>query len=215
MQGKNISATLLAAAFSTGFCVTAAEEGAVRIGYVQVRDHSGRVPNVAVLNEQLSARLNTAGYETVELRFQSPATVEAAARRAGCQYVLYTEVLEVRRPASDKVAGMMLKLAGSGPVEHLTEVEVQFRLFGMDEIFPRVAGSTSARGKVQGEPLVTSRVLNFSGAGASYYAPPRPSGSKEGYEASAARVAFDAVFNKQARMVAAGVRRGPRLVDAE
>jgi hypothetical protein len=215
MQGKHITATLLVAAFSTNLCVMAAEESSVRIGYVQVRDHSGRVADVAVLNEQLSARLNSAGYETVELRFQSPAAVEAAARRAGCQYILYTEVLEVRRPASDKVAAVVLKLAGSRPVEHSAEVEVQFRLFGMDEIFPRVAGSTSARGKAQGEPLVTSRVLSFSGAGASYFAPPRQSEPIEGYEDSAPRRAFDAVFDKQARMVANGVRRGPTRIDVE
>ncbi len=112
MQGRHITATLLVAAFSTSLCVMAAEESAVRIGYVQVRDHSGRVADVAVLNEQLSARLNSAGYETVELRFQSPATVEAAARRAGCQYILYTEVLEVRRPASDKVAAVVFEACG-------------------------------------------------------------------------------------------------------
>ncbi len=86
----------------------------------------------------------------------------------------------------------------------------------MDEIFPRVAGSTSARGRAQGEPLVTSRVLSFSGAGASsYFAPPRQIEPRQGYEDRAARIAFDAVFDKQARMVANGVRRGPVRVDIE
>jgi hypothetical protein len=182
-------------------CAFAEQSTAVRIGCVDIRDYSGRAEDASALNRQLNERLRAAGYETVELKRQAPDVVEETARQAGAQYVLYTEVIHVQPHRSTAQA----------------EVEIEFRLYGLDETFPRVSTMISARGNAQNAPLVEQTRLDTREVGFAFIPIERKSadpvaGPEEGAAASgrAIRLAFDAVFSKQAALVGAGVRRGPR-----
>jgi hypothetical protein len=175
----------------------------VRIGYVPIRDYSGRVKDTADLNSQLNDRLKALGFQTVELAFQPPAELEETARQAGCHYVLYADIIAMRQPMLDKLGS-----AFHAKTVH-AEVEIEFRLFGMDEVFPRVSTSITARGKARRMAPAASQLPRSALRGMSAFAPSLSVDPREASAADPFRVAFNAVFDKQARLVAAGVCGGP------
>jgi hypothetical protein len=181
----------------------APQKDIVRIGYVPIRDYSGRVKDTADLNIQLNDRLKALGFQTVELAFQTPAELEEAARGAGCHYVLYAEIIAMRQPMFDKLGS-----AFHAKTVH-AEVEIEFRLFGMDEVLPRVSTSLTAHGKARRMTPATSQLPRSTLHGMSAFAPSLTVDSSEAPATDPFRVAFNTAFDKQARLVAAGVRSGP------
>lgn len=200
MQFKLSMVILIAGALMLSVApVEAAENERIRIGYVQVRDQPSSVEDPTMLNRLLSRRLRASGFETVELAFQLPAELEEAARRAGCQYVLYTEVLEVRRP--------FLRNLLPTKAQHV-EVTVEFRLFGMDETFPRVSTVVTGRGKALRPSTATALSSGLTVRSLDNPIAIQTGQDVEDSESAAMRAAFRAAFEKQARLAGDGIRHG-------
>lgn len=103
--------------------------GAIRVGAVLIRDKSNSsAPNQAFYN-RLTAQLMEAKLDLIQLDGPQEA-IDRRARETGCDYVLYTEVASVAKPASGKVTGLLHKAPVLGSVTggNGMEAHIDYRL---------------------------------------------------------------------------------------
>ena len=131
----------------------------MRIGVLNVQNRSGAQVPTTGLNERLARALRRAGFETVQMEFGPPADVDKKARAAKCDFLLYTDIADVRRTGT---AGRVVKKAtGAKQTNKTFAADIEFRLFSLDEMIPAV--STQVTGKTQEankekEPVVSVTV---------------------------------------------------------
>lgn len=131
---------------------TAAEKpaGAVRIGAPALQNKfSTQVQGAAPYN-QLFATLREAKLDVIPLGDRTPDGIEQKARETQCDYVLYTELAGLEKPAAGKIGGMLHRAAS---ISHVTngeavEAQVNYRLVPMNGASPVLA--SSAIGKMGG-----------------------------------------------------------------
>src|ERR1044071_2455854 len=125
-----------------------------RIGVVTIQDRKGHGLGTSALQNKLLSLVRGAGYEGVTLNFQPAADVEAQARQARCDYILYTDVVDVHRTAGTQVSN-----AGSPSRRRdIWEAEVEFRIFALDRVQPLLSTSVTAKNTKSrpGTPQATS-----------------------------------------------------------
>jgi len=82
-----------------------------------------------------------AGFEAAPLRFQPAADVEHQAHEAGCQYILYTDVVDVHKTTGTQVVNAVTPTKK----RDIWEAEVEFRIFAVDKVQPLMATSVTGR----------------------------------------------------------------------
>jgi hypothetical protein len=195
--------------------------GAVRIGVVAIQNHSTRKVPLELATSTLEEMLRKQGFATTALAFQPPADVQYAARQAKCDYILYSEVVRVTRPAGAQMARAMQNMGkpfggkGAGSLQTV-EAEVEFRLFGLEEVLPDL--STTVQGKTRkdaGEKLPSVSVrLEYIGTDAPAESTPGAVPLSVSSTAASSAVmdpakisALTAAFEKTAKSVRAAVDR--------
>ena len=104
--------------------------GRVRIGVLEPVNTSGRSAlKMRALRQELVANFTKAPYEAVPLGGSVHGTADAA--RLECDYVLATEVTEVKTSKPGKLSGVS-RLTGGGPPKDRQEVKMVFRLYPTD-----------------------------------------------------------------------------------
>ena len=122
-----------------------------RIGVVAIQDRKGHGLGTSALQNKLLSLVRGAGYEGVTLKFQPAADVEAQARQARCDYILYTDVVDVHRTAGTQVANAVSR----SRKRDIWEAEVEFRIFAIDQVQPLLATSvTGKNAKSRPQPAV-------------------------------------------------------------
>jgi hypothetical protein len=103
------------------------------------------------LDSILARLLRSEGLLPVFLAFQPPADVEYAARKADCDYILYTDIVAVRQTARSQFSKALRMISGVGRprvmayADHGPIVaEIEFRLFFLDEVLPRISTTVTA-----------------------------------------------------------------------
>lgn len=145
-----LASALLFAAVSGSASDKAAQP--IRIGVVSVQDRSEQGISADGLDTVLARLLRSEGLLPVFLAFQPPADVEYAARRAECDYILYTDIVAVRQTARSQFAKALRMISGvarprvmayadHGPIV----AEIEFRLFFLDEVLPRISTTVTAK----------------------------------------------------------------------
>ncbi len=123
--------------------------GGTRIAAVAVQNRSRQPVSTAGLDAVLREFLRQQGFDAVTLPMQPPADLDHLARQAQCSYILITDIVEVRKtiPPLSNIPRALGALFGvetkPAPASYVAEVE--FRLFAMDEVLPRI--STTVTGK--------------------------------------------------------------------
>jgi hypothetical protein len=132
----------------TGIQVVAAKPaGAVRIGTIPMQNQfSSQVQGAGPYN-QLFAALRDAKLDVIPLGEGTQEGVEQKARDKQCDYILYTELASLEKPATGKLGGMLKK---AGSVSHVTngeaiEAHVNYRLVPVSGGSPVLASSAIGR----------------------------------------------------------------------
>src|SRR5262249_21703529 len=105
--------------------------GIIRFGVLEPVDKSGRSPNTRMLRQDLAGKFSSRPYQALPLSGSSASAIEADAKRLECDYVLLTEITEVKSSKPSKVGGL-LKAASGGPAKETDEVKANYKLFAID-----------------------------------------------------------------------------------
>ncbi len=97
------------------------------------------------LRQELASDFRTAPFEALTLAGKSPAEAQADAGRMQCDYVLYSEIAEIKTSKPGKVGGMLKKVSGDGPSRDVHEVRLDYKLYRLGAAAaPSFADTTKA-----------------------------------------------------------------------
>ena len=123
--------------------------GMIRVGTVLIRDKSNSGVHSQTYYDRLTAQLMDAKLDLIQL--EDGPQIDLKAQEAGCDFVLYTELSSVGKPATGKVTGLLHKAPAIG---HVTggdgmEAHVDYRLVPGTGGQPVLASSAIGRAGTQ------------------------------------------------------------------
>jgi hypothetical protein len=128
--------------------------GAVRIGVPEVSNKTSQTVNTRAMRQQLIAQLSEAGVEGVPMAAAPPDELQKRAQQLGYDFVLFSEVTELKASKPGALGGMMKGLSGggaaSGQPQETTESTLAIKLVGPDG---KVKLTSTAKGKEGGFSL--------------------------------------------------------------
>ena len=119
--------------------------GVTRIGVLEPLNRSERALPTRLLRTTLVGKFTGGSYEALALAGSSAPDIDAEAARLQCDYILVTELTEVKSSKAGKLGGLMKMASGGGPPKDSHEVKMQYRLFATGApTSPRIAGEARA-----------------------------------------------------------------------
>jgi hypothetical protein len=119
--------------------------GAIRVGAVAMRNKSSR-PSTAAYSRLLS-QLQDAKIDVFPLADGTDDAIKAKAEQAQCDYILYTDLISVDKPAVGKVGGLLHKtpIVGKATDGNAYEARVDYRLVPVAGAAAPLASSAVAK----------------------------------------------------------------------
>jgi hypothetical protein len=124
------------------------QAGVLRVGVVQIINRAQREVSTQPLQSQLVSAISGANVDAVALISTEPDAIEAEAVQKACDFILYTDVTDLKVSAAKKLGGLFGKAAGigSGGLDK-TEARIEFRLMSVsDNAVPRLQSSANGKG---------------------------------------------------------------------
>ena len=144
--------------------VNAKKPGLIRVAVAVPADKTGQAPGLA--NEVFRA-LRQAGLEPMAMPAGSAADIDARAKQTNADFVLYSELVELKKPdkpASEgkgkRFGGLMGKATGLLNSKEAWEARIDYRLFAVGSPAPVL--STSATGRTGGEGFNVKGAVNLA-----------------------------------------------------
>lgn len=122
---------------------TTKRPGTVRVGVVWIGNKTDRSPSVDMLRSRLIGNIIDSDIEAVPLDSRTPADIEAEAKRKGCDYILYTDIMLLK--TSGKAGGLLGRATGVGALKERVESRLDFRLFPVGNPSPQLVSSATAK----------------------------------------------------------------------
>ena len=121
--------------------------GAVRIGAVGLDNQSSQKVQAAAAYNQLIGQLQAAQFEVVPLANGTPDAIQQKAQQAECDYILYTQLDGLDKPATGKVGGFLHKAPAIGHITggDVLEAKVSYRLVPAAGGSPVLASSATSK----------------------------------------------------------------------
>jgi hypothetical protein len=126
--------------------------GEIRVGVVAINNKTDRSVSTDTVRSSLIGNITGSGIEAVPLDSTSPAAIEAEARQKGCDYILYTDIAELKKSGS-KAGGLLGRATGVGIAKERFEAHLDFRLFATGSTSPQL--TSSSKSKEEGPELVS------------------------------------------------------------
>jgi hypothetical protein len=117
--------------------------GTIRVGVAAVTNKTDRSPSLSSVRSHLVNSISEADVDAVPLDGRGAAELEAEARQKGCDYILYTDVAQLK--TSGKVGGLLGRAAGVGGLKEKVEARLDFKLFALGSASPRLTSSATAK----------------------------------------------------------------------
>jgi hypothetical protein len=139
--------------------------GTMRVGAVMLRDKSNPGLRNSPYYDRLTAQLLEAKFDLIQIDDGAPETIDSKARETGCDYVLYTELASVAKPATGKALGLLHKTPGLGKVTggEGMEAHVDYRLMPVGGTAPVLAatavGKAGTQVNLKAAAMLASNVL--------------------------------------------------------
>jgi hypothetical protein len=127
------------------------QTGTVRIGIVQVGNKSGKPAELESVRQALVGQLTGERLESIPLETTSQTLIESEAKSKECDYILYSDVTEIKTPSTARKIGGMLGRGGSGQFE----ARLEYRLVLLSNLTTLLSSNTT--GKEEGN--VTAAAL--------------------------------------------------------
>ena len=120
--------------------------GVIRVGIVSPTNKSGKEMRDLRLVGNLLAGFTKAPFEGLPIAGATPSELNSEAAANACDYVLVSEIAEIKTSKPNKVGGLLKKVSGdtSGASE-IHEVRVEYKLYAVgDQTKPRISSSVKA-----------------------------------------------------------------------
>ena len=120
--------------------------GVTRIGIVDPGNKSGRTMPSATLRNGLVAGVTKAPFEGVPVSGATPADLERDATTKECDYILVSDLAELKTSKPNKVGGMLKKVSGdANATGDVHDARVDYKLFAInDQAKPKISSSAKA-----------------------------------------------------------------------
>ena len=118
--------------------------GTIRVGILEPVNKTARTLPAAALRQELVRKFHKAPYEALPVAGTSAAAIDQEAKRLECDYLLATEITEVKTSKPGRLGGVM-KMAGGGAQKDTQEVKLDYKLFAVGATeAPKVSGNSKA-----------------------------------------------------------------------
>ncbi|HJQ70692.1 MAG TPA: hypothetical protein VKA70_17085 [Blastocatellia bacterium] len=118
--------------------------GAVRVGVVAVNNKTDRSPSTDSVRAALISSISSGNIEAVPIDSTSASAIEAEAKQKGCDYVLYTDIAQLKKSGS-KVGGLLGRASGVGVGGEKYEARLDFKLFAVGSSSSQLTSSSTAK----------------------------------------------------------------------
>jgi hypothetical protein len=126
--------------------VAAKKDGVIRVGIVTPANKSGKeMPDMRLLGSMLGGFTNEP-FEGLPVSGTTPADIDRDAASKACDYVLVSEIAEVKSSKPGKVGGLLKKMSGdANAASEVHDVRIDYKLFAVgDTSKPRLTSSAKA-----------------------------------------------------------------------
>lgn len=118
--------------------------GAIRVGVVAINNKTDRSPSTDSVRAALIGNINGGNIEAVPIDSTSAPAIEAEAKQKGCDYILYTDIAQLKKSGS-KVGGLLGRASGVGVGGEKYEARLDFKLFPVGNPSPQLTSSSTAK----------------------------------------------------------------------
>lgn len=122
--------------------------GTTRVGVVLPKDKTLSLRTPINFQDQLMGSLAQSDVDAVPLVADDAEQARARAKEMQCDYVLYSEVAEIKKPAPSKIGGLLKKIPVNSGTQEAAEAKVAYQLLPVDGGQPKA--SADAVGKTGG-----------------------------------------------------------------
>jgi hypothetical protein len=120
--------------------------GVIRIGVVDPIDNSGRTMPIPMLRSGLMASFSKAPFESLPVGGASAADIDRDATGKACDYILVTDIAEVKTSKPNKVGGALRRVSGdANAATELEDARVDYKLYTVgDQSKPKMTATVKA-----------------------------------------------------------------------
>lgn len=118
--------------------------GMIRVGVVAINNKTDRSPSTDSVRSALIGSINGSNIEAVAIDSNSASAIEAEAQQKGCDYILYTDIAQLKKSGS-KVGGLLGRASGVGVGGEKYEARLDFKLIAVGGSSPQLTSSSTAK----------------------------------------------------------------------
>lgn len=133
--------------------------GTIRIGVVAINNRSDRSLSFEALRQHLISSIAGDGVDAVPLNARAQADIEAEAKEKECDFILYTDLAEFKKPsAGSRLSGALGGRVGlGGAIKEKYEAKLEYRLFALGSASAKLNANVSAKEEGSEEaPVLTA-----------------------------------------------------------
>ncbi|HKW01001.1 MAG TPA: hypothetical protein VJN96_14340 [Vicinamibacterales bacterium] len=118
--------------------------GVIRIGVLEPVNHTDRNLSGRYLRQDVVAKMNKGSFDALPLKGTSPAEIQAEAAKLQCDYILFTDITDVKTSKPGGIGGALKKVSG-GDGKDKQDVKLDYKLFAVDSTqAPKISGKAQA-----------------------------------------------------------------------
>jgi hypothetical protein len=118
--------------------------GMIRVGVVAINNKTDRSPSTDSVRSALIGSISGSNIEAVAIDSNSASAIEAEAKQKGCDYILYTDIAQLKKSGS-KVGGLLGRASGVGVGGEKYEARLDFKLIAVGGSSPQLTSSSTAK----------------------------------------------------------------------
>jgi hypothetical protein len=120
--------------------------GAIRIGVVSIYNKSNSSISTASARNELIQDLGNENIDAIRLEAPASPQVETEAAQKDCDYILFTDIAEVKKPSiAGKMGGLLGRSSGADVVKEKYEANLEFKLFRIGDSSPQLRSNAAAK----------------------------------------------------------------------
>lgn len=124
----------------------AKQPGTVRVGVVSFTNKTNQTVLIAVMQEKLINEIQATNIDAVKIMATNPPEVEAEAKEKGCDYIVYTDIADVKKPsAASKIGGLLGRAKGTDIIKEKYEVRIDYKLLRLGNSSPLLTSNATAK----------------------------------------------------------------------
>jgi hypothetical protein len=126
--GGSLAETLFGSTADGTSTAAPRQPGIIRVGVLEPANKTPRTFAARQLREHLVGEFRKAPFEALALAGGEAGDVQQNAARLGCDYILFTEVTEIKTSKPGKVTGLLKRTAGEDATRDIFDVKLDYRL---------------------------------------------------------------------------------------